>query len=65
MKKIKMSFHCAGVTSFEDLKVMSENDTTIELERGEGVVWIFNKKTGKCLNDETSFGARRTIEPIR
>lgn len=65
MKKgqiIKMSFHCAGVVSYEDLKIMSFTDETVTIDDTDDGR-IFDRKTGKCLNDSNYFGAWRTIEP--
>ena len=61
---IEMKFHCAGVVSTENLQVMEEDALRISLKRGEDTVWIFTKKTGKCINDNNFGGAYRTITPI-
>lgn len=69
--KIKMHFHCAGVTSNEEVTIKSVDEKTITItdtwhsdKSGEEENGMFDRKTGKCLNDNTSFGARRTIDPM-
>lgn len=62
--RIQMNFHCAGLTTPEYLEVVNENDDTISLATGGDEIWRFDKKTGKCINDETAFGCYRTINPI-
>lgn len=61
-KKIIMHFHCAGVVSDEEVEVIKETKTTITVDDSDNER-VFDKKTGKCLNDNTVFGARRTIDP--
>jgi len=57
---IIMFFHCAGLVSEEEWEVTNIDENTIEL----GNEWNFDKKTGKCLNDNNMFGAKRTIKPL-
>jgi hypothetical protein len=63
MKEVTMYFHLAGVVSEEVLPVHEETEKTISL-KDDDTIWQFDKKTGKCLNDNTAFGAKRTIKPI-
>ena len=60
--KITLNFHCAGVVSHEEMTVLYFDDETITTDDTEGGR-IFDRKTGKCLNDSTSFGSKRTIDP--
>jgi len=58
-----LNFHCAGVTSHEEMTIIDFDEKTIttdDCEDGRK----FDRKTGECLNDTTSFGARRTIDPV-
>jgi len=58
--KITLNFHCAGVTSHEEMTILEFDNKTVttdDCEEGR----IFDRKTGKCLNDNASFGAKRTI----
>lgn len=66
-KTLTMNFHLAGVVSHEDYDVINEDEKTITLGdlNNSETEWVFNKKTGKCLNDDTTFGARRSIKPIQ
>lgn len=63
--KIKMSFHGAGVTSLEDKVISNFTDSFIwiDCENSKGDFFKFDRKTGKCLNDETFGGFSRTIDP--
>jgi hypothetical protein len=63
-RQIKMFFHCAGVTSKEDVDVVDENDRDITVD-DSGVSRTFSKKSGRCINDENFAGAYRTISPIK
>lgn len=68
-QKIKMYFRCAGVVSEEEREVIAFNDKTITTDetlhpdKGGEENEVFDRKTGKCLNDNTSFGGRRYIDP--
>lgn len=60
-----MNFHCAGVISKEEMYVVNEDNEFVYLcddEDGYDTVWQFNKKTGECINDNTMFGSKRTID---
>lgn len=57
---IIMHFHCAGVVLDEEWEVTDVSDKHIYLEN-----WIFDKTSGRCINDDNTFGARRTIDPIK
>lgn len=63
-KCITMYFHCFGTTSKEKTKVVDISDDYVYLERDDDRTWKFDRKTGECLNDETMFGAKRTIDPV-
>lgn len=68
---ITMYFSMAGRVSKEDVTVRSvRKDGTITIEdewhsdeSGKEEYGRFDLKTGKCLNDNTSFGASRYIDP--
>jgi hypothetical protein len=68
--KIKLYFHCAGVVSKEDRIIVDFDDTTITTDEtirpdtGGEEYERFDRKTGKCLNDNNYFNSRRTIDPI-
>lgn len=63
-KTVTMAFHGFGVTSYEDVEVINENENIVYLYKNEdGDTWKFDKKTGQCLNDETEFDCYRTINP--
>jgi hypothetical protein len=62
-KTLTMFFHCAGITSEEQWSVKERNLSKTILSEGESE-WIFDTITGKCLNDDNTFGARRTIAPL-
>lgn len=61
-----MNFHYAGVVSEEEWDIIDEDSKTITLGDtfNPDDAWKFDKKTGRCLNDKTDFGARRSIKPI-
>ena len=69
-QKIKLYFHCAGVVSEEERVVKKFNkdfvwtDETIHPDSGGEELERFDRKTGKCVNDNTMFGAKRRIDPI-
>lgn len=66
-QKITINFHCAGVVSQEQLKIIDIQgdvlitDETFNGDNGEEKR-KFNSITGKCLNDSNYFGSKRTIE---
>lgn len=61
-----MYFKLAGITSLEDEEVAKEDGKYIYIQRDEdGRFWQFEKKSGKCINDYTAFGAKRYIDPIK
>lgn len=68
-QKIKLFFRCAGCVSEESRIIKSFDEktiittTTISPDCGGEEYEMFNRKTGKCKNDNTSFGASRYIEP--
>jgi len=62
MKKgenVVMLFHLIGLTS-EEKSIVSKvhKDGSITLENG----FRFNAKTGRCMNDNTAFGASRSLK---
>ena len=66
-----MYFKFAGVVSSEEVEIIDFNDDNVEISSewtsdisGVKEYGKFSRKTGKCLNDNTSFGARRYIDPI-
>jgi len=63
--KIDMAFHGAGVTSHENKTIANYDDNFIwiDCENTEGEFYKFNRKTGKCVNDNTFGGFSRTIKP--
>jgi len=63
-RTVKMGFYCAGVVSYSNVKVSKETKDFIYLDDGEEKPWKFDKKTGRCLNDNTEFGCSRIIEPM-
>lgn len=61
--KITMYFHATGVVSKSEEIIHRVDEMLIELKSEEVFGFIFDRKTGKCLNDNTFGGARRTIDP--
>lgn len=57
---IRMGFHCAGVVSYETFSVTKIAENWIQINHGEPE-FKFDRKTGKCLNEERAFGCYRTI----
>lgn len=65
MKKLKMYFHAFGVTSETMEKVVAESVNFISLQRDEdGNVWKFDKRDGRCVNDNTGIYGTRTIDKL-
>ena len=62
MKKgdtVIMLFHCAGLVSEEEWEVVTvHKDNTITLDNEKR----FSLEDGSCLNDDTTFGAKRTLK---
>lgn len=67
MNSITVFFRCCGVTSNEEETVIKEDADYIWIEDANpsGDSYKFDKKTGRCLNDNTTFGASRFITPIK
>lgn len=72
MKKgdtVKLYFRCAGVVSEENRTVRTvtkdciTTDETLHPDKGGEEYEKFDRKTGKCLNDNTMFGGSRRIDP--
>lgn len=56
---VTMLFHGFGLVSDEESKVIVvHEDATITLENE----YRFDTKTGKCLNDDTTFGCHRSLK---
>lgn len=68
-QKIKLYFGCAGVVSEESRTIKSFDEkiiittTTIHPDSGGEEYEMFNRKTGRCINDNTFGGGRRYIDP--
>jgi hypothetical protein len=66
--KIRMFFSCAGTVSEELLRIIEINNLTVTLDdfgtddEGNDGYRIFDRKTGKCLNDNTMFDCKRYIK---
>jgi hypothetical protein len=60
--KIIMYFHGVGVISEEKCKVLKFDDETVTIDDGDDGR-KFDRKTGKCLNDNNWGGFYRTIKP--
>lgn len=69
MKKgdlIKIDFHAAGTVSTELEKVLKVDKNTVTIGdeyTEEQYQYQFDILTGKCLNDNTYGGGRRTLNP--
>ena len=63
---ITMFFHCFGITSEEECKIIDFDEKTLSINSytNDDEPRVFIRKTGRCLNDNTTFGAARTIKPI-
>jgi len=65
--EMRMFFFIIGETDETLLKVISIDEETVTLDEfgidddGNEGYRVFNRKTGKCLNDNTWGGARRYI----
>lgn len=57
---IKINFHLAGIVSSEKATVTKVTKEYIQIDDGEPE-YRFDKKTGKCINESSYFGAYRTI----
>jgi len=59
---ITMSFSCFGETSKEKWRVckFDDNEVTLENDCDE---YVFDRKTGRCKNDNAMWGAKRNIKP--
>ena len=64
MEKAIMQFHCCGIVSEENHKIIKKDGDIITLDTDEDLdkCYRFNLKTGKCLNDNTALGAKRTLK---
>ena len=57
---IKFNFHGFGMVSQEDTEIIEITDKKIIISDGEPE-YEFDRKTGKCLNDNTYSGCYRTL----
>ena len=64
METMTMIFRCAGLDSEEEFEVRESTETTVTLDTAEDIneCKVFSLKTGKCLNDETTFGCSRRLK---
>ncbi|TXG80803.1 MAG: hypothetical protein E6R13_07555 [Spirochaetes bacterium] len=63
--KVTMLFHSMGMVSQEELTIIEINETEIVTSETFGSndeYRKFSRKTGKCLNDTTTFGSYRTLK---
>ena len=67
--QVTMCFSFAGIVSEEQVIIIKITDKEIIIEdvwhsdeSGEEENGRFDRKTGKCLNDNTYLGARRSIK---
>lgn len=64
-QKAIMLFHYAGLTSEEGytiVKVSKDGRVTLDTDEDPDKQFVFDSKTGKCLNDNTWDGAYRTLK---
>lgn len=70
-KRITMYFDLLGLISTEKYEVLEEDELSLTLnelghdDKGKEGYRKFEKKTGRCINDNTYLGARRYIKPIK
>jgi len=57
---IKFNFHGFGMVSQEETEVIEVKNNVITISDGEPE-YQFDAKTGKCLNDNTYMGCKRTL----
>lgn len=57
---IKFNFHAFGVVSQEETEIIEITKDYIQISDGDPE-YKFDRKTGKCLNDNTDFGCRRSL----
>jgi hypothetical protein len=69
--KIKMFFRCIGLVSDSNVTIIAMDENTVTISdtwhsdiSGEEENGRFDRKTGRCLNDNTAMGTRRDIMPI-
>lgn len=62
--KAVMIFKMGGIASEEECTIIAVNGDNIQLDTDEDPdkCKIFCTKTGKCLNDDTTFGASRSLK---
>ena len=61
---VTMLFHCAGVASEEEYKIIKKrgNIVTLDTDEEDDKCFKFDVQTGRCLNDSTMFGVYRTLK---
>ncbi len=59
----RMAFHMGGLITYENMEVIDVDGDNILLDKGSGIedAWMFNVKTGNCLNDNNFLGAFRKL----
>ena len=69
-QQINMHFRSHGLSGTEKVKVIQFDTDTVTIEKtwtsdasGEEENGRFCRKTGKCLNDNTSMNSKRYIDP--
>ena len=61
--KIEFNFHGFGVVSKEEAIIWKVTKDYIQIEaEDEEYMYKFCRKTGKCLNDNTYMGCKRTMD---
>jgi len=67
--KVNFTFKCFGIVSVEETEVIdvdgdmiTVSDTWTSDKSGQEENGKFSIKSGKCLNDNTSFGASRCLD---
>lgn len=64
--KVIFQFHAFGVVSEAETTITKVTEDYIEIgeEGNDGEEYRFDKKNGKCLNDNNILGGRRTVKFI-
>ena len=61
--KIEFNFHGFGLTSKEEAVIYKVTKEYIQIDaEDEECMYKFCRKTGKCLNDNTYMGCKRTMD---
>lgn len=61
---VTMLFHYAGLVSEEQYEIakVDKHIVTLDTDEDKAKRFRFDAKTGACLNDNTTFGACRTLK---